>query len=51
VEDDESLLRQALALKLNGVLPGRKAVRYLQLENKVRALIKYEIAAEVPLVP
>jgi hypothetical protein len=32
------------------VLPGLKAARYMQIENKIRALVKYELAAEVPLV-
>jgi hypothetical protein len=37
--------------KLAKVLPGRKVARYMQLENKVRALVRYEIAGEVPLAP
>jgi hypothetical protein len=32
-------------------LPGRKVARYIQIENKIRAIVKYEIAAEVPLAP
>ena len=41
--------RQGVAARLAPVLPGRKLARYLQIENKVRALVRYEIAAEVPL--
>jgi len=26
-----------------------KVARYLQIENKIRALLKYEMAAEIPL--
>jgi hypothetical protein len=26
-----------------------KVARYLQIENKIRALIKYELAANIPL--
>jgi hypothetical protein len=33
------------------VLPERKVVRYLQIENKIRAIVKYELAGAVPLVP
>lgn len=51
IEDDESLLRMAMAQRLGTVLPGRKVARYMQIESKVRAIVKYEIAAEVPLVP
>jgi hypothetical protein len=31
--------------------PVKKVARYLQIENKIRALVKYEIAQGVPLVP
>jgi hypothetical protein len=31
-------------------LPIIKTVRYLQIENKIRAVVKYEIASGVPLV-
>jgi hypothetical protein len=36
--------------KLSGVLPPRKAVRYMQIENKIRTLNEYDTAAQVPLV-
>ena len=32
------------------MLPVKKAARYLQIENKIRALIKYDLASGVPLV-
>jgi hypothetical protein len=32
-------------------LPPKKVGRYLQIENKIRALVKYELAGEIPLVP
>jgi hypothetical protein len=28
----------------------RKVARYLQIENKIRAVVKYELATGVPLV-
>jgi hypothetical protein len=30
-------------------LPAKKAARYLQIENEYRMLIKYDLAATVPL--
>jgi hypothetical protein len=36
--------------KLSKVLPPKKVARYLQIENKIRAMIKYALAEEVPLV-
>jgi len=32
------------------VLPATKAARYVQIENKIRAVIRYEMAAGIPLV-
>jgi hypothetical protein len=51
VEEAESKLKRAFLAKLGKALPGRKVARYLQIENKIRALVKYEIASEVPLAP
>jgi hypothetical protein len=36
--------------RLAQALPGLKVARYIQIENKIRAIVKYEIAAEVPLM-
>ncbi len=41
----------ALQPKLGKVLPAKKVARYLQIENKIRAVVKYEVADGVPLVP
>jgi hypothetical protein len=49
-DEAEGRARQGLVAKLTPVLPGRKLARYLQIETKVRAVVNYEIAAEVPLV-
>jgi hypothetical protein len=32
------------------VLPVKKVARYLQIENKIRAVVKYDIASGLPLV-
>ena len=49
VEEEEVKLKRAFVPRLNKVLPGRKVARYLQIENKIRAIVRYEIAGEVPL--
>jgi len=49
VEEAEARLKRSIVPKLSEVLPGRKVARYLQIENKIRAIVRYEIAAEVPL--
>jgi hypothetical protein len=51
IDESEMKLKRAFVPKLAKVLPGRKVARYMQLENKVRALVRYEIAGEVPLAP
>jgi len=47
----ETKLMQSYATSLNRAIPAIKTMRYLQIENKIRAIIKYDLAAEVPLVP
>ncbi len=38
-----------LAADVKKVLPGKKAVRYLQVETKLAAIGRYELAKEIPL--
>ena len=49
IEEAEVRMKRAYAGRLAKVLPGRKVARYLQIENKIRAIVRYEIAGEVPL--
>jgi hypothetical protein len=51
IDQDELTLRNTYAAKLNRVLPAKKVARYIQIENKIRAAIRYEMAAGIPLVP
>ena len=51
IEDAEVKMKRAFVPKLAKVLPGKKVARYLQIETKIRAVIKYELADGVPLVP
>lgn len=51
IEEAETKLKRSFVPRFAKVLPGRKLARYIQIENKVRALVKYEIAGEVPLAP
>jgi hypothetical protein len=50
VEESEVKLRQSYSAKLGKVLPATKVARYLQIENKIRAIVKFELAAQIPLV-
>ena len=46
----EGDLKTIYAPKLSKVLPMRKVLRYLQIENKIRAVVRYEITSGVPLM-
>jgi hypothetical protein len=50
LEQDEVKQRRAYAVKVVQVLPGKKAARYLQIENEYRVLLRYDLATTVPLV-
>jgi hypothetical protein len=50
IELAEANLKSVYAPKLSKVLPVKKVARYLQIENKIRALVKYDLASGVPLV-
>jgi hypothetical protein len=50
IDKAEADLKSAYAPKLTKALPVRKAARYLQIENKIRALVRYDLASGVPLV-
>ena len=49
IEQAETGLKASYVPKLSKVLPQKKVARYLQIENKIRAVVKYELAAGVPL--
>jgi len=50
IESDRQKLRQSYLPKFAKVLPYKKVMRYYQLENKVLALVLYDVAKKVPLV-
>ena len=50
IEQAEAQLKSTYAPQLSKVLPVRKVARYLQIENKIRAIVKYDMASGVPLV-
>jgi hypothetical protein len=50
IEDSEVKLKRSYVPKLEKVIPGVKVARYIQIENKIRAVVRYELAAQIPLV-
>jgi hypothetical protein len=51
IEKAETAMKESYVPKLGKVLPARKVARYLQVENKIRALVKLDLAGQIPLVP
>jgi len=49
IDLDYAKQRAAAAGAVTKALPGKKAARYLQIENEYRALVRYDLAAIVPL--
>jgi hypothetical protein len=50
IEEAEVKLRRSYVPRLEKVIPGMKVARYMQIENKIRAVVRYELAAQIPLV-
>ena len=40
-----------IVARLSQVLPTTKVARYLQIENKIRSVLRYDLVSVVPLVP
>jgi hypothetical protein len=49
IEQAEVTVKQGYVPKLSAVLPATKVARHVQIENKIRAVIKYELADAIPL--
>jgi len=49
IEEDETKLKRSYIPKLEKAIPGNKVARYIQIENKIRALVRMELAANIPL--
>jgi len=49
-DGDELKLRKSTYDKVRGAVSVRKAARFLQIENKLRTLQRYDVSSQVPLV-
>jgi len=49
-ERDRAEVRQKYREPLAKVLPGRKLMRFYQIENKINAVLRYELAKTIPVV-
>jgi hypothetical protein len=51
IEEAEVAMKKKYMDRLSGILPAIKAARYIQMESKIRALIRFDLAANIPLAP
>ena len=50
VEADRVKVKRAYLDEFAKALPGRKVARFYQIENKMDAVIRYDLAATIPVV-
>ena len=50
VQESELKVRRAYASKIGKVLSAAKTARYIQIETKIRAVLNFELAEQIPLV-
>jgi hypothetical protein len=50
IERAELDAKKSILAKVAKVLPSYKVAKYAQMENKMRALVKYELAVNIPLI-
>jgi hypothetical protein len=50
IDLDEANLRKTYASKMQKVLPDAKVARWVQIESKIRAAVRYDLASSIPLV-
>jgi hypothetical protein len=50
LEKEMLKLKTSYLPKFSAVLPAKKVARYYQLENKIQAVIRYDLAEKIPLV-
>jgi hypothetical protein len=50
LQTDRAALLQRYVPRFQRVLPPRKVARFYQIENKIRAMLDYQLARDIPLV-
>jgi hypothetical protein len=49
-DEDRTKIRRTYLPQFAKVLPGRKVARFYQIENKIDAIVRYDLAAEIPVI-
>ena len=49
IEEDLLKLKKSYLEKVSAVIPDKKAMTYWQIENKIQAIIRFDVAINIPL--
>ena len=49
IEEDRLIYKKAALEKMTGLLPMSKVARFFQIENKMDAIVKFDLAVQIPL--
>lgn len=49
-EEDRAKVRRSYVEPISKVISGRKLARFYQMENKIDAVVRFEMASEIPLL-
>ncbi len=50
IERERAEMREKYLEPFSGALPGRKVARFYQIENKIQAIVRYELARNIPVI-
>ncbi len=50
IEEDRAKVRRSYLGEFAKILPGRKVARFYQIENKMDAVLRYDLASEIPVI-
>ena len=50
IERDRTQVRQKYLGSIAKTLPGRKVARFYQIENKIDAILRYQLAQDIPVI-
>jgi len=50
IESERALIRESYADDFAEVLPPKKVVRFYQIENKIHAVVRYDLARTIPVI-
>jgi hypothetical protein len=50
IERERAEVREKYLAPISEALPGRKVARFYQIENKIQAIVRYQLARDIPVI-